>query len=175
MQPRNNNNNTNNVKLSQWFPNNGYGSNIFPTKVRRTHGWLCPCGDYKSNRWFNTQRHIYKLHGSGEPIDSRTGETKAEKKAGTSTVHHSGSGMFAPNGVIPVMPKELSENRIVYTRAHIPTAELESPRITEDVPSHTTYEDLYSIHFSRRKEEGSWNLGMVSEFLHRASLLLRLK
>jgi hypothetical protein len=51
-------------------------------KVRRTYGWLCPFQDYKSNRWSNAQRHIELIHGkgSGEPVDSSTGETKEGKK-----------------------------------------------------------------------------------------------
>jgi hypothetical protein len=50
-------------------------------KVRRTYGWLCPFDGYKSNKWFNIQRHINSQHGwgSGEPVDSRTGETREEK------------------------------------------------------------------------------------------------
>ena len=50
-------------------------------KVRRTYGWLCPFDEYKSNKWFNTQRHINSQHGwgSGVPVDSRTGETREEK------------------------------------------------------------------------------------------------
>ena len=50
-------------------------------KVRRTYGWLCPFDGYKSNKWFNVQRHINSQHGwgSGEPVDSRTGETREEK------------------------------------------------------------------------------------------------
>lgn len=40
-------------------------------KYRRTHGWDCPCQDYRSNRHYNTQRHINLTHGygSGGPID----------------------------------------------------------------------------------------------------------
>jgi hypothetical protein len=51
-------------------------------KVRRTYGWDCPCKDYKSRKWYNTPRHINSIHGigSGEPVDSRTGETREEKK-----------------------------------------------------------------------------------------------
>lgn len=51
-------------------------------KVRRTYGWLCPFQDYKSNKCYNVQRHIDSIHGKGsrEPIDSRTGETRAQKR-----------------------------------------------------------------------------------------------
>lgn len=35
--------------------------------------------DYLSNKRFNAQRHIDKIHGGGEPVDSRTGETRPEK------------------------------------------------------------------------------------------------
>jgi hypothetical protein len=50
-------------------------------KVRRTYGWLCPFEGYKSDKWFNVQRHINSQHGWGseEPVDSRTGETREEK------------------------------------------------------------------------------------------------
>ncbi|MGH9987192.1 MAG: hypothetical protein ACRD8W_24865 [Nitrososphaeraceae archaeon] len=50
-------------------------------KVRRTYGWLCPFDEYKSSKWFNTQRHINSQHGwgSGVPVDCRTGETREEK------------------------------------------------------------------------------------------------
>jgi hypothetical protein len=165
-------NNTNNAKLSQWFPNGKHKSLISPSKVRRTYGWLCPCGDYKSNRWFNTQRHIYKLHGSGEPIDSRTGETRVEKKTGASATHHSSSVMFAPKAVIPVKPMELSENKIVNTQA----SEFENIQITENVPSHTTYEDSYSMPFldaqRRRLTELGYGVRIPSQSL---LLLLRLK
>ena len=42
----------------------------------------CPYGEYKSNRHYNTQRHIHLTHGIGswEPIDHMTGETRGEKK-----------------------------------------------------------------------------------------------
>lgn len=56
-------------------------------KVRRTYGWLCPFDEYESNKWFNVQRHINSQHGwgSGEPVDSRTGETKEEKVKNATT------------------------------------------------------------------------------------------
>jgi hypothetical protein len=51
-------------------------------KYRRTYGWDCPYQDYKSNRHYNTQRHINLTHGygSGEPVDHTTGETREEKR-----------------------------------------------------------------------------------------------
>jgi hypothetical protein len=163
------NNNTNNSKLSQWFPKSGYESNIVPTKVRRTHGWLCPCGDYESNRWFNTNRHIFKLHGSGEPIDSRTGETRAEKKTGMSSILHSNSFMLAPNVVTPAKAKELSKNKIVDTKAHIPVTEFEDIRITQNVPLHTFLEDSYSMPFldaqRRRVTELGYGVRIPSQSL----------
>ena len=87
----------------------------------------------------HTQRHIEKLHGSREPINSRTGETRAEKKAGASTTHNfsnvqSSSVLLASNAVIPIKPKELSENKIVNTQAHIPTPEFENIQITQKCP-----------------------------------------
>jgi hypothetical protein len=50
-------------------------------KVRRTYGWLCPLEGYKSNKWYNVQRHIDSVHGKGtvESVDSRTGETREQK------------------------------------------------------------------------------------------------
>jgi hypothetical protein len=163
------NNNTNNSNLSQWFPKSGYESNFFTTKVRRTYGWLCPCGDYESNRWFNTQRHIYKLHGSGEPIDSRTGETRAEKKTGASAIHHSSPVMFAPKVITPAKEKELSKNKIVNTQALIRTAEIEDFRITQNVPLHTILEDSYSMPFldaqRRRVTELGYGVRIPSQSL----------
>ena len=57
-------------------------SSYLKNKYRRTHGWDCPYQDYRSNRHYNTQRHINLTHGygSGEPIDHMTGETREEKK-----------------------------------------------------------------------------------------------
>ena len=50
-------------------------------KLRRTYGWLCPFDEYKSNKWYNVQRHINSVHGwdSGAPVDSKTGETREDK------------------------------------------------------------------------------------------------
>ena len=31
-------------------------------KIRRTYGWDCPYQDYRSNRHYNTQRHINLTH-----------------------------------------------------------------------------------------------------------------
>jgi hypothetical protein len=155
------NNNTNNSKLSQWFTRRNYESIFVPTKVRRTHGWLCPCGDYKSNRWFNTNRHIYKLHGSGEPIDSRTGETRAEKKRGVSATHHSRSVMVTPKEIIPGKPKELSKNKVVNTQALLPAAEIEDIRISQNVPLHTVLEDSYSMPFLDAQRRIVTELGYV--------------
>jgi len=51
-------------------------------KIPRTYGWLCPFDQYKSDKHYNTQRHIDLRHGygSGEPIDSLTGLTREQKK-----------------------------------------------------------------------------------------------
>ncbi|MGH9978697.1 MAG: hypothetical protein ACRD8Z_23125 [Nitrososphaeraceae archaeon] len=148
------NHNTNDAKLPQWFP----------IKVRRTYGWLCPWRDYKSNKWFNTQRHISRLHGRGEPIDMRTGETRAKKKAGASTTNNfsnmqSSSVMLAPNVVIRAKPKEISENKIITTQTHIPTAEFENFRITQDAPIHTTDEGSYSMPFLDEQGRRAMELG----------------
>jgi hypothetical protein len=49
-------------------------------KARRTYGWCCPFDNYKSNRHYNTQRHIQLIHGegSGDPLDSLTRQTREE-------------------------------------------------------------------------------------------------
>jgi hypothetical protein len=158
------NNNINNAKLSQWFPNGRHKSRIFSIKVRRTYGLLCPCGNYKSNRWSNTQRHIDRLHGSGEPIDSRTGETRAEKKAGVPATHsisalQSSSIMPAPNVVIPAKPKELSGNKIVNAHALIPTVESENIQVTQNASLHATDEGSYSMPFLDAQERRVTELG----------------
>jgi hypothetical protein len=51
-------------------------------KIPRTYGWLCPFEGYKSDKHYNTQRHINLRHGygSGEPIDSLTGLTREQKR-----------------------------------------------------------------------------------------------
>ena len=51
-------------------------------KIPRTFGWLCPIDHYKSDKHYNTQRHINLRHGygSGEPIDSLTGFTREQKR-----------------------------------------------------------------------------------------------
>ena len=51
-------------------------------KIPRTYGWLCPYDNYKSDKHYNTQRHINLRHGygSGEPIDSLTGLTREQKR-----------------------------------------------------------------------------------------------
>ncbi len=53
-----------------------------PVKIPRTYGWLCPYDNYKSDKHYNTQRHINRRHGygSGEPIDSLTGLTREQKR-----------------------------------------------------------------------------------------------
>ena len=51
-------------------------------KIPRTYGWLCPIEHYKSDKHYNTQRHINLRHGYGscEPIDSLTGLTRDQKR-----------------------------------------------------------------------------------------------
>lgn len=51
-------------------------------KIPRTYGWLCPIEHYKSDKHYNTQRHINLRHGYGscEPIDSLTGLTREQKR-----------------------------------------------------------------------------------------------
>ncbi len=51
-----------------------------PVKVPRTFGWHCPYDNYKSEKHYNTQRHINLRHGSGQPIDSSTGLTREQKR-----------------------------------------------------------------------------------------------
>ena len=76
------NDNATNTQLSQSFP-----AHKDQSKIRRTNGWLCPYNDYISEKRFNTQRHINKKHGGGEPIDSKTGETMVQKKAAALSAH----------------------------------------------------------------------------------------
>ena len=51
-------------------------------KTPRTFGWHYPFDDYKSEKHYNTQRHINLRHGdgSGQPIDSSTGLTREQKR-----------------------------------------------------------------------------------------------
>jgi hypothetical protein len=53
-----------------------------PVKIPRTFGWYCPFDNYKSEKHYNTQRHIDLRHGygSGQPIDSLTGLTREQKR-----------------------------------------------------------------------------------------------
>lgn len=53
-----------------------------PVKVPRTFGWHCPYDNYKSEKHYNTKRHINIRHGfsSGQPIDSSTGLTREQKR-----------------------------------------------------------------------------------------------
>jgi hypothetical protein len=76
------NGHTNNAKFSQGFASGAHRVPPIKVKVRRTYGWLCPYEDYRSNRWSNAQRHIDAIHeGTGNPVDSRTGETRDQKIA----------------------------------------------------------------------------------------------
>jgi hypothetical protein len=52
------------------------------TRTRRTYGWLCPFDRYKSNKYYNAQRHINLTHGYGsaEPINSSTGLIREQKR-----------------------------------------------------------------------------------------------
>jgi hypothetical protein len=116
----NRNDNATNTKMNQFFP-----AHNVQIKIRRTHGWLCPYSDYRSNRRFNTQRHIYKVHGGGEPIDSRTGETMAQKKAAALQTHvfpdmQSDCMMPDTNPIDPIHPKEPSETRRLSTLKLMP-------------------------------------------------------
>jgi hypothetical protein len=155
----NRNDNTSNTKLSQWFP-----AHNVQLKVRRTHGWLCPYKDYKSNKRFNTQRHINKIHGGGEPVDSRTGETLAQKMAGA--LHtlefsniQSGYVMPDPNVVIAGQLKELSDNRTANIQAQIPMTPFENNQGTRNVPMPTTYKGSYSMPFLDAQEKRVKELG----------------
>lgn len=137
------------AKFPQSIP---FDTHIDPvrTKVRRTHGWICPYSDYKSNKHFNTQRHINAIHGSGEPVDSRTGETKTQKKSKASNAQifssmQSGYVMSAPNMVIAGQPKELSESRTANARSYLPVTQ--SLPNTQNAPLYTTDEYTYPMPF----------------------------
>jgi hypothetical protein len=143
------NNIAKNAKLSAWIPSD---THIVPVrnKVRRTHGWLCPYRDYRSNKHFTTQRHINAIHGSGEPVDSRTGETKTQKKSKASNAQssmQSGYVMPAPNMVIAGQLKELSENKTVNAQPHVPIIVTESLPNTQNAHLSTSDEYSYSMPF----------------------------
>jgi hypothetical protein len=141
------NDNATNTKMSQWFP--AYNVQI---KVRRTYGWLCPYKDYLSNRRFNAQRHTDKIHGGGEPVDSRTGETLAQKKA--AALHalkysnmQSGYMMPDTNLIAPFQLKEPSEAKAIDTQAYAPLTGSEDTSRAQNVPKPTIKEDSYSTPF----------------------------
>lgn len=141
------NDNATNTKMSQWFP--AYNVQI---RVRRTYGWLCPYKDYLSNKRFNAQRHIDKIHGGGEPVDSRTGETLAQKKAAALHAHkysnmQSGCMMPDTNMNTFVQPKEVFESITVDTQTRAPLIGFENIRHAQDVPVPPTIEGSYSMPF----------------------------
>lgn len=72
---------------SSYLGKNNYYCDIFPHKprIKRTYGWDFPFQDYSSNRHYNTHRHIILIHGhgSGEPKDHLTGQTRREKMSST--------------------------------------------------------------------------------------------
>jgi len=131
------NGHTNNAKLSQAFASGVHRFLPVKVKVRRTFGWLCPYGDYRSNRWSNTQRHINAIDaGAGNPVDSRTGETYDQKIANalnrsnmpnilrlqgaTSKCHLAGRS------------NEQSQDRIDSNHAQLPVTEFGNFQKTED-------------------------------------------
>jgi hypothetical protein len=75
-------------------------------KINRTYGWDCPFQDYTSNRHYNTQRHIYLIHGidSGEPVDHITGETREQKRRVANKSHNQSMNMSAYYRTRPVSP-----------------------------------------------------------------------
>ena len=75
--------------------NSVYRNNV---KFRRTYGWDCPFDVYKSNKWFNVQRHINLIHGwgSGVPLDGRTGETMEDKRK-SATLQRNFQNTLAPS------------------------------------------------------------------------------
>lgn len=122
------------------------------SKIRRTSGWLCPHKDYISNKRFNTQRHINKEHGGGEPIDSRTGETMAQKKAAALRAHkcsdmQSACLMSDTNLIASFQPKEPSENKAIETQAYAPIPGFEDISRTQILPIPTIKEVSYSTPF----------------------------
>lgn len=141
------NDNASNTKMSQWFP--AYNVQI---KVRRTYGWLCPYKDYLSNRRFNAQRHTDKIHGGGEPVDSRTGETLAQKKAAALHANkfsdmQSACMMSDTNPIAPFQLKEPSENKAIDTQTYAPLTGSEDISLTQNAPIPTLADDSYSMPF----------------------------
>jgi hypothetical protein len=153
------NDNSIGAKLSQWFPaHNGQ------IKVRRTYGWQCPYCDYTSNKRFNTQRHSYTRHGDGEPIDSRTGETMAQKKAAALHAHkypnmQSSNLMPDTNLITSFQPKESSEMKAADTQAYTPRTGSENIRHIQNVPKDTTEEGRYLMPFLGAQLKRVWDLG----------------
>ncbi len=95
------------------------GSMYHKSKIRRTYGWDCPYQDYKSNRHYNTQRHIDLTHGSGsgEPVDHMTGETRQEKRRATNESRNQSMNMpkYRTTGSPPVRFQENYHDKILST------------------------------------------------------------
>lgn len=153
------NDNATNTQLSPSYPaHNGQ------IKIRRTYRWLCPYKDYLSNRRFNAQRHTDKIHGGGEPVDSRTGETLAQKKEAALHAHkysnmQTGYMMPDTNLIAPFQLKEPSETKAIDTQAYAPLTGSEDINRAQNVPIPTLAEDSYSLpfldaHLKRVKELG---------------------
>ena len=132
------NGHTNNAKLSQAFASGAHRFLPAKVKVRRTFGWLCPYEDYRSNRWSNTQRHINAIHaGAGNPADSRTGETKAQKIANAlnrSNMPNILSDYRVPHlsATSPDRTNEQSQDRIDSNHAQLPVTEFPNFQNTKD-------------------------------------------
>lgn len=75
-------------------------------KIKRAYGWDCPFKDFTSNRHYNTQRHIYSIHGigSGEPVDHRTEETREEKIRAANGSHTHPMNTSVNSRTCPVFP-----------------------------------------------------------------------
>ncbi|MPZ06769.1 MAG: hypothetical protein GEU26_10230 [Nitrososphaeraceae archaeon] len=133
------NGHTNNAKLSQGFSSGAHRVLPIKVKVRRTYGWLCPYKDYRSNRWSNAQRHINTIHeGAGNPVDSRTGETRDQKIANAlnrSNMPNILSGYRVPHlSVISAdRSNERSGARIDSSQAQLPVTEFGNFQNPKDV------------------------------------------
>jgi hypothetical protein len=133
------NGHTNNAKLSQGFASGARRVPPIKVKVRRTYGWLCSHKDYRSKRWFNVQRHINAIHeGVGDPVDSRTGETRDEKIANAlnrNNMPNILSDYRVPHLSVtsPDRSNERSGCRIDSTQAQLPVTEFGNFHNTKDV------------------------------------------
>lgn len=133
------NGHTNNAKLSQGFASGAQRVPPIKVKVRRTYGWLCPYEDYRSKRWSSAQRHINAIHeGAGDPVDSRTRETRDEKFANAlyrNDMRNILSSDRKPHRSVILADRSNKRSgvRIDSTQAQLPVTEFGNFQNTKDV------------------------------------------